>query len=220
MPGQRRAGGCSSSPTPATGQAGIVIGNPRKKNGCLLQGATRVSSQKPLANSSISLPRWEQEFHWARKIGEGTWAVVFRIGPTHAAKFYKGSYGVRRIDWVIRRLRRELDIMYGLHEAGVAVAKPVGVFGIKLRAFPSGVLFRRRGAALVMEYLNGAPIKKRAASEPERQRKCELEKAAAAGFDSCDVHRGNALWVAEKHRTYLVDFQKWRKKSAETDPDG
>lgn len=115
------------------------------------------------------------------------------------------------------RIQHEHDICKYLYDNDINVPEPFGVFKFKIfndkwRKFG---IFPRRFPAFVMQYINGTSTGPEDCPE-ETQRaidqafSVELEKVKALDVIPSDHRLGNAIWVPEEKKLYLLDFEQWR----------
>lgn len=137
---------------------------------------------------------------------------LFQIGDGLLAKVYhKGAEG--NIDEAEKLALYEYGIARRLHEGGVSVPVPKGVFLV-----PTEEGSTERLPSYVMEFIPGYTLRDSQDIDPKdkvdrlyQRANDELKRAKELGFVPDDLCGGNVLYDPGKDKVYLIDFTKWKE---------
>lgn len=178
----------------------------------------------------VHIPKYTgPQDYFQLKRGAGPKAVIFQISPDKAVKFRTYGWGpfkkILHDDAVEYSLNAELTVLEELHNRGISIPRPDGLFRVRLRTpnppYTKTLFQPRFYPGIVMQYVDGVFIEKaprELQGRLEQQAWTEAGKAISAGLNpqaGWDP-RKNATWAPKEdaqgedgeivHKIYLTGF--------------
>lgn len=144
---------------------------------------------------------------------DGGSGVILKLSPERVAKVLYWHMNIRRLrndTLAVCLLNKQFQYSRELFERGVCVPQPKGFFG-----FSNG---RAIYPGFEMEFVHGealSDLQKRDARLYRHARQLylqEAEKAIRLGFEISDGGNINSVYSAEQDRTFLIDYETWRRR--------
>ena len=142
----------------------------------------------------------------------GQHGVIIEVAPGLVGKFPKDSISGDVWEENFHGIRKEARISQYLHENGISVPVPYGMFRCDVRNADSDVLIDGSHIGFVMQKIEGERVDfldKDIRSEATRLAYEEFSKAYDLGLNPVDDTDVNAIRENKTGKVYIFDFFQW-----------